>query len=218
MEIDTERRANDATLTEAHVVRLLSIEDRADWGVGLVLRKDGIYRRDWTNDELRLLSPNEFAAIVGSGRGGLLLRLPCGLDEFERFVDAECLRDSVIDRRIHLLRVTLRRRCVNEDRAAETVAGLARQPMISVRPVQRQVAHEAAILQALRRDGFDPLRLPAVRVGKVSPAKRAARTALSKMSTAVFDKAWERLRASGGIADARPSDKLGESGRLKVGR
>lgn len=116
-----EQRANDATLTEAHVVRLLSVEDLDDWGVGLVLRKDGIYRRDWTDDELRPLSPNEVAAIGGSSRGDLLLRLPCTLDDLETFASAECLLDPFIVRRFHLLRLIAGRRAAPAAESATTM-------------------------------------------------------------------------------------------------
>ena len=93
------------------------------------------------------------------------------------------------------------------------------QPAEVLRPVQRQAAHEAAILGALGQARFDPLRLPVAPAGKPSPPKKAAREALlPSMSASVFNKAWERLRSDGRIADARPSDTLGEGGRLKVGR
>lgn len=93
------------------------------------------------------------------------------------------------------------------------------QPAEVLRPVQHQASHEAAIVGALRQASFDPLQFPVAPAGKPSPAKKAAREALlPSMSASVFDKAWERLRSDGRIADARPSDKLGEGGRLQVGR
>lgn len=111
MESDAAQRATDATLTEAHVVRILRLdESRGDWGGGLALRPGGVYRRAWTDDELRLLSADEFAAVVGTGRGRLLLALPCTLDEFAEFVAAEHLLDPFIARRLHLLRVMFGRR------------------------------------------------------------------------------------------------------------
>lgn len=90
-------------------------------------------------------------------------------------------------------------------------------PCAPLKAVPRAQAHEAAILDALRRSGFDPERLPSAPAGKVSPGKQAARDALPSMTPAVFGKAWERLRASGAVSDARHSDELGEGGGLKVG-
>lgn len=183
METDSQRRANDATLTEAHVVRLLSIEDRADWGGGLELRKDGVYRRDWTDDELRLLSPGEFAAVVGSGRGRMLLRLPCTLDELEAFASAECLLDSFIARRLHLLRV------------------VTRPPALAALPPRTPLmqTNRERVLLALRTAGFDPLVLPSPPKGAACPAKSAARTGAG-LSTASFDHAWKALMNAGEVA------------------
>lgn len=65
------------------------------------------------------------------------------------------------------------------------------------KPLPRAAAHEAAILHALRQAGFDPLRLPDTPAGKASPAKQAARRALPKMTRAVLDGAWKRLRSQG---------------------
>lgn len=85
-------------------------------------------------------------------------------------------------------------------------------------PVPRKTAHAAAILDSLRRLGFDPLRLPATPKGRPSAAKAAARKALQPMTPAVFDKAWQALRADGGIVEAEPSDKLAEGRGLRVRR
>ena len=71
----------------------------------------------------------------------------------------------------------------------------------SVRPVSRAAAHEAAILDALRGLGFDPLRLPPAPRGKSWPAKDAARESL-KLTTAQFDKAWQRLRSDNKLGEA----------------
>jgi hypothetical protein len=38
------------------------------------------------------------------------------------------------------------------------------------------------------------------------------------MTPAVFDKAWQALRADGGIVEAEPSDKLAEGRGLRVRR
>lgn len=82
--------------------------------------------------------------------------------------------------------------------AAATLAGAAKDATVpqGLRPVPRQEAHETAILDALRRLKFDPLRLSPYSPGKPSPAKQAARKALPNMTIAVFDKAWVRLHKS----------------------
>lgn len=80
--------------------------------------------------------------------------------------------------------------------------GAADTQLAPPKSVQRQAAHEAAIIDALRRHNFDPLRLPPSPPGKASLAKQAARTALPNISRAAFDKAWLRLRADERIADA----------------
>lgn len=63
----------------------------------------------------------------------------------------------------------------------------------TAKPVQRQPAQDAAILEELRRLGLDPLALPAVQEGKASPEKAAVRAALPSLTKAVFDHAWKRL-------------------------
>lgn len=68
------------------------------------------------------------------------------------------------------------------------------------RPISRAVAAEDAVLEALRREGLDPLQLPRAPRGKSWPAKDAARSA-SKLTRAVFDKAWQRLRDDKRIAE-----------------
>jgi hypothetical protein len=70
--------------------------------------------------------------------------------------------------------------------------------------VPRHAAHEAKILDDLRRLGFDPAALPRPPKGRASPAKAAARAGSEAdgMSRRVFDKAWQRLRADGRIAEA----------------
>ena len=64
-------------------------------------------------------------------------------------------------------------------------------------------AHEMMILGKLRELQFDPLELPAPPSGKPSVAKQATRAALKgQLTSAVFDKAWQRLRTSRQIKDA----------------
>lgn len=70
----------------------------------------------------------------------------------------------------------------------------------AVAPVSRARAQELAILTELRELGFDPLALPPTPPGKPSPAKQAAKSALS-YSDRVFEKAWQRLRDSGQIQE-----------------
>lgn len=69
------------------------------------------------------------------------------------------------------------------------------------RPVQRQVAQEAAILAKLVELGYKPEALPAPPTGRPSTAKQAAKKALG-YSTDVMNKAWQRLRNDKRIKDA----------------
>lgn len=72
---------------------------------------------------------------------------------------------------------------------------------LPVQPMQREAAHDANVLTALRELGFDPRRLPRAPAGKASPAKSAAKAALPQMSPEVFKKAWQRLRKAGDIGE-----------------
>ncbi|MBK6470368.1 MAG: hypothetical protein IPF94_06435 [Betaproteobacteria bacterium] len=70
-------------------------------------------------------------------------------------------------------------------------------------PVSRHAAQEAAILAELARQGHDPLVLPIAAPGKPG-VKALVKKTLSGSTglfagATVFDKAWERLRASGAI-------------------
>ncbi len=99
---------NEIELGSVDVGRLLQVDDWADWGGGLQLRPDGIYRQDFLADQQawRLLSPKERAAV---GEPGMrLLALPCTVDQLENFVVAEGLRDAFIDRRLRLLKAIWR--------------------------------------------------------------------------------------------------------------
>lgn len=177
MESDSTQRANDATLSEAHVVRILLIEDRADWGGGLVLRKDGIYRRDLVDDGLRTLTPREFATVVGSsGRGHQLLRLPCTIDGLEAFVRAEGLLDPFIARRLHLLRAIARRRAAG----AVHAAGTAQSPAQNATNEQRQADRYAICINAgLTMPTDDYAHLPRG-IGEVARSLGITRQALSE--------------------------------------
>lgn len=76
--------------------------------------------------------------------------------------------------------------------------------------LQKGMAQEQAVLSALRDLSYDPKGLPARISGKPGPKSKAwavlekSRTADGKAqvsSRGVFDKAWERLRSSGEIAE-----------------
>lgn len=73
----------------------------------------------------------------------------------------------------------------------------------ATRPLGRQPAQEAAILSELRRQGFDPVALPKWTATE-SPKATARRELLKTrpdifQSAGTFDKAWDRLRATGEI-------------------
>lgn len=71
-------------------------------------------------------------------------------------------------------------------------------------PVQRTAAQNAAILEAIKTEGYEAKSLPKSRAGKPG-VKALIRTAVATNSLfqgKVFEKAWERLRSSGAIADA----------------
>jgi len=65
----------------------------------------------------------------------------------------------------------------------------------------RQRQQEEHILQILRGLDYDPQRLPRAPAGAPGPKKEARTRA--KMTPRVFEKAWERLRKFGDIADAQ---------------
>lgn len=73
------------------------------------------------------------------------------------------------------------------------------------KPIQRSAAQHAAILDAIRKLGHDPQRLPKNEPGKRG-IKAAVRTALEGLNTifpsrsTVFNKAWGRLLENGDIA------------------
>ncbi len=75
------------------------------------------------------------------------------------------------------------------------------------KPLQRSAAQDAAILAAIHRVGFNPLSLPVNPSGKPG-VKAVIREALAGVNNLfprkgrVFDKAWERLRQQGDIADS----------------
>jgi hypothetical protein len=87
------------------------------------------------------------------------------------------------------------------DRYAAAAGITAPLPAEVPRPVQRQPAHDAAVLDAVRRAGFDPEHLPPRPRGKAWAAKQAVRAALPQMSKPVFDKAWQRLLDAGKLRE-----------------
>lgn len=68
-------------------------------------------------------------------------------------------------------------------------------------PKGRQRWQEEEILRALKELGYEPKRLPRPTAGTPGP-KKQARDLFPQLSEKVFDKAWERLRRYGDIADA----------------
>jgi hypothetical protein len=77
-------------------------------------------------------------------------------------------------------------------------------PPISPQPVQRATAQNAAILEAIKTMDYEAKSLPKYVPGKsgVKALIRAAVATNVLFQGRVFDKAWERLRSSGEIADA----------------
>jgi len=68
------------------------------------------------------------------------------------------------------------------------------------KPLQRQLFQEAEILRVITALGHNPTQLPKPKAGKAG-VKAEVRGHL-KFPTSVFDKAWDRLRASKSIQDA----------------
>lgn len=74
---------------------------------------------------------------------------------------------------------------------------------VVLKPVQRQAAQAAAVLDAIRAMGHNPLALPERKPGKRG-VKADVRDALSNnplFGGTVFEKTWERLRAGDEIAE-----------------
>lgn len=68
-------------------------------------------------------------------------------------------------------------------------------------PIARQTAQETSILNEIRALGYEPKSIPANMPGKAG-VKLKVRSSLT-YSSSVFDKAWERLRSSREIQEAR---------------
>lgn len=71
----------------------------------------------------------------------------------------------------------------------------------AMKAVPRRQAQDAAILDALRELGLDPLRMPLPPKGKACPVKTDVRKACHWMTKAVFEKAWQRLRDDDAIGN-----------------
>lgn len=69
-------------------------------------------------------------------------------------------------------------------------------------PEGRQRLQEGRILGALKDMGYDPMQLPRSPAGTPGP-KADVRSRLADMTGKVFNKAWQRLRDFGEIADAK---------------
>lgn len=83
---------------------------------------------------------------------------------------------------------------------AEEQGANGKYPLPTEKPLARQRFQENEILRVIRELGYRPNSLPRPQLG-MSGVKAEVRARLS-FQTAVFDKAWERLRAQGEIADA----------------
>ena len=74
----------------------------------------------------------------------------------------------------------------------------------AAKPLQRSSAQDAMILTAIRKAGHNPLALPVNEPGKAgvkAEIRNALRNEKLLTGSTVFDKAWERLRKQGDIAD-----------------
>lgn len=75
--------------------------------------------------------------------------------------------------------------------------------IVAIKPVQRRAAQKQAILDEIRRQGYDPLALPKSRGRRgVKASVRTQLAAVSELKGERFKHAWDDLRASGEIADA----------------
>jgi len=86
----------------------------------------------------------------------------------------------------------------------EPSVGLNSRNKVSEKPLQRSAAQDAAILAAIRDAGYDPVTLPVNEPGKPGLKAKIRQTMTANtifVGTKVFDRAWERLRQRGDIAD-----------------
>lgn len=73
---------------------LLQIESPCEWEVNLRLSDEGIYRRKFNEQDLRLMTRQERRSLLGD-RQGLLLKLPCSRTELGDFIRREGLRGRI---------------------------------------------------------------------------------------------------------------------------
>jgi hypothetical protein len=85
--------------------------------------------------------------------------------------------------------------------AAESALGNVQSSAV---PIQRTTAQDTAILEAIKTKGYEAKSLPKSKPGKsgVKATVRAAVATNPLFQGTVFNKAWDRLRKSGEIADA----------------
>ena len=100
---------------------------------------------------------------------------------------------------------------LNQRPDTETIEPIEPIEPIITKPIQRSKAQDDAILNEIRNQKFSPLALPINLLGKAG-VKSSVRSALLKSSpdlffkrSTIFDKAWERLRKNGAIADSKVS-------------
>ncbi|MBR7918797.1 hypothetical protein KDX16_23685 [Burkholderia vietnamiensis] len=84
----------------------------------------------------------------------------------------------------------------------ETADVRTSEPSITPRPLQQQAFQEQEILRVLAELGHDPLNLPKSPAGQPG-IKAEVRKILNWQGSTTFDKAWERLRRTKELADAR---------------
>jgi hypothetical protein len=143
----TKNDRDDRCLSVGHLQRLLLIEDSRNWGGGLELRDDGIYRRALGAEVLAMLPLRDQAVARRTGAGPVL-GLPCSFDQIEQFVADEGLADRWVLRRIALLRAIA---------GARAPQGEAMQPPpVPVRPRRRRTGHLDAVIEMARRRATDP--------------------------------------------------------------
>lgn len=177
--------------------------------VALAMNKHGVDTAAILPQIKRALMAGEIAAL--STFNGLP-----SLDADEVIPDSDVWRPDAAAGSLQLADVcVLREWCLTED-DADTVRRLCgllpsspgprARPEAPSKPVQRGQAQEEEILAAIRAEGYEPGALPVVTGGRPG-VKAAVRKAVGNSGMwsgkRVFDKAWERLRARGEIADEK---------------
>ena len=180
------------TLTRTDLERVFDLDDlsTADaFNGNLTLRNDGVWRSEFPDLHLNpMLGREERLALLGH-RQGCLLALPCSVDELLALIAEEDL-DLLVD-----------------DTALASLQTGGAAPAVSARPVPVARQQEEEILRWLRENGYDPKALPEPSAGRACPVKGAVRRAM-RFSRASVDKAWQRLRADGRLANGRTLHRL----------